>query len=88
MRKRTDRELLIITTTERADYQSEALLAAEAELKSRSLIAEQLADAQAQVDEAQREEERKITNMASELHPLAGLSTGNYCSVTCTWSRL
>jgi hypothetical protein len=85
MRKRTDRELLIITTTERADYQPKALLAAEAELKSRNLTAEQLADAQAQVDETQREEEqkmekwrsaeRKIVNMASELHPLTGLST-------------
>lgn len=59
MRKRTDSELLEITTILRNDYQSDAVTAAETELKNRNLTAQQLSDAYSQLEIKRQEQERK-----------------------------
>ena len=59
MRKRTDSELLEIITVLRNDYQVEAVIAAEAELKNRKLTVEQLAEIREQLDSKKQEQDRK-----------------------------
>ena len=85
MSKRTDSELLEITTILRDDYQPEALVAAETELKSRNLTDEQLTDAQQLLDNKKREQEKKdekqkllqnkAASIADTLNPLTKKST-------------
>ena len=59
MSKQTDSELLEITTIFRDNYQPEAIVVAETELKSRKLTDEQLANAQQLLDNKKREQEVK-----------------------------
>ena len=85
MSRHTDCELLEITTLFRDNYQSEAIIAAEAELKSRNLTNEQLADAQQHLDNKEREQnakkekqkrlQSKATNIADTFNPLIEKST-------------
>ena len=63
MTKRTNSELLEITTVIRKDYKLEAVIAAEAELMNRNLTVQQLADAQLYIDNKKREQEKKEENV-------------------------
>ena len=73
MSKRTDSELLEITTTLRDSYQPEAVIAAETEIVSRNLTVQQLANAQQLLDSKMQEQEKKnkklkvFKNITSEL---------------------
>ena len=85
MSKRSDAELLEITTTLRGDYQHDAVTSAENELKKRNLTDLQLADAKAQLETKSQEQEikkekiKKLQNKTADifdtLHPLKEKST-------------
>jgi hypothetical protein len=67
MQQRTDVELLEIVTTLRSDYQPDAVLAAEIELKSRNLSPDQREYVQQKLEQTQKIKEQKA-NEPLEVH--------------------
>lgn len=85
MTERSDAELIEITTTHRVDYQPEAVVAAELELKKRNLTSIQLTEAYEQLAKKQKildnkkekmqNLQKKVTDISETLHPLKEKST-------------
>lgn len=81
MSKRTNSELLEITTYFRDDYQAEAVIAAETELKNRHLTDQDIADIKSELDRKRSKKElptktqNTITDIINVINPIAEKTT-------------
>ncbi len=88
MSQRTNSELLEITTYLRDDYQPEAVIAAETELKNRNLTDQELADIKSVLDQKRSEKEQPtktqnpIAEIANAINPVAEKTTERQIKLT------